>query len=151
MVYQMAFHITEHIDLEGESFPLQESYTYWTTLMEHYLKQADTVEIHCWNEETEVIEETRSQFRDSFIISREGGLTRFEGSVTAEVADHLLHNHLHKGGRLKWFTIFLSKAGEAIFHSEHWGTEFFTPHVTQQEIEFIKSVMPEETSYNQYE
>jgi hypothetical protein len=45
---------------------------------------------------------------------------------------------------------FLSKNATTIFHSEHWGMEFFAPNVNEKDIAFIKSVMPKETNFNQY-
>ncbi|MCM3358735.1 hypothetical protein [Psychrobacillus sp. MER TA 171] len=140
MIYQLYFSIS---DEDGKM-------DYWVPLMNYFLSQSDTLEIHCWNEEEVVIEETKSMLEDSFEIIMENNLTIFKGNKALDIVNHLLSNNVNVEGKIKWFSIFLSKNSTTIFHSEHWGTEFFAPNVNEKDIAFIKSVMPIETNFNQY-
>ena len=140
MIYQLYFSIS---DEDGKM-------DYWVPLMNYFLSQSDTLEIHCWNEEEVIIEETKSMLEDSFEIIMENNLTIFKGNKALDIVNHLLSNNVNVEGKIKWFSIFLSKNSTTIFHSEHWGTEFFAPNVNEKDIAFIKSVMPIETNFNQY-
>ena len=140
MIYQLYFSIS---DEDGKM-------DYWVPLMNYFLSQSGTLEFHCWNEEEVVIEETKSMLEDSFEIIMENNLTIFKGNKALDIVNHLLSNNVNVEGKIKWFSIFLSKNSTTIFHSEHWGTEFFAPNVNEKDIAFIKSVMPIETNFNQY-
>lgn len=139
MIYQLHFSVSEYENID-----------YWVPLMNYFLSQSDTIEIHCWNEEEVVVEETKSIVKGSFETIIENELIIFKGYKTIDVVNHLLFNNVDIKGKVKWFTIFLSKNDTTIFHSEHWGMEFFAPNVNEKDIEFIKSVMPIETNFNQY-
>lgn len=140
MIYQLYFSVS------GE----YEKIDYWVPLMNYFLSQSDTIEIHCWNEEAVVVEETKSMLKGSFETITENNLTIFKGNKSLNVVTHLLSNNVNIEGKIKWFSIFLSKNSTTIFHSEHWGMEFFAPNVNEKDIAFIKSVMPIETNFNQY-
>ena len=139
MIYQLHFTVSEY-----------EKNDYWVPLMNYFLVQSDTIEIHCWDEEEEVVEETKSMLKNSFETVTENKLTIFKGNKALDVVNHLLFNNVDTEGKLKWFSIFLSENTTTIFHSEHWGREFFAPNVNEKDIAFIKSVMPNETNFNQY-
>lgn len=139
MKYQLYFSLYEY-----------EKIDYWVPLMKYFLLESDTIEIHCWNEEKVIVEETQSMLKGPFEIITENNLTIFKGNKAPDVVDHLLFNNVDIEGKIKWFSIFLSKNASTIFHSEHWGMEFFAPNVNEKEIAFIKSVMPIETNFNQY-
>ncbi|TQR15626.1 hypothetical protein [Psychrobacillus soli] len=89
-------------------------------------------------------------FKDSFELVMENNLAIFKGNKELDLLNYLLFNYVDKEGKLKWFSIFLSKNTSPIFHSEHWGREFFAPNVNKKDIAFIKSVTPNETNFNQY-
>ena len=140
MIHQMYFSVS------GE----YEKIDYWVPLMNYFLSLSDTIEIHCWNEEEVVVEETKSMLKGSFEAIPENNLTIFKGNKALDVVKHLLSNNVNIEGKIKWFSIFLSKNSTTIFHSEHWGMEFFAPNVNEKDITFIKSVMPIGTNFNQY-
>ncbi|WP_407268553.1 hypothetical protein [Radiobacillus sp. PE A8.2] len=110
------------------------------------MKLANTIEIHCWNEETEVIEEIKSLFQHSLESTLEENMTIFKGSSNPRIDDYLLDRH----EKIKWFSLFLYKDSSSIFHAGHWGKEFYSPKASDDDIAFIKSVMPAETIYHQY-
>jgi hypothetical protein len=131
--------------------PVCDKYDYWVSLMTHYLSRSDLLEIHCWNEEREVLEELASLLENPYEKVIETNLTIFKMKTMPDVVNHLLTDNIGREGEIKWFSIFLSKNNKTIFHSEHWGTEFFAPDVNEEDIEFITSVMPEGTNFHQYQ
>lgn len=138
----------------GDSYfpiPANENYHYWVHLMKHFLAQSDTIEIHCWNAETDTIGEMISSLNEFFLVTKEGELTIFKGNKTSSVTDYLLNNIENKDGELKWFSVFLKRNTGTFLSSEHWGTEFFAPNINEKDIAFIKSVMPPETNFHQYQ
>ena len=139
MKYQLYFSVSEY-----------EKNDFWVPLVNYFLSKSDTIEIHCWNEEEVVIEETKSMLKGSFEIILENNLTIFKGNKALDVVNHLLTYNVDIEGKIKWFSVFLSKSDTTIFHSEHWGREFFAPNVNEKDIAFIKSVMPNETNFIQY-
>jgi hypothetical protein len=128
--------------------PSIENYNYWVSLFNYYLKKADIFEIHCWNEEIETIEELDSL---NLEIVNEENITIFKGKKTSVLTNTLLNNYLNKFGEFKWFTVNLDNGMDLVMHSSHWGTEFLIPYATEKDIQFIKSVVPPETSFYQHE
>ena len=139
MIYQLHFTVTEY-----------EKIDYWAPLMNYFLSKSDTIEIHCWNEEEVVVEETKTMLVGTFETLEEKEFTIFKGTVALDVKNHFLFNNVEIEGKVKWLSIFLSKNATTTFHSEHWGREFFAPNINEKDIAFIKSVMPEDTNFNQY-
>lgn len=131
--------------------PMPEDYEYWVPLMKYFIEKSDTIEIHCWNEEKEVIKETKALVQDDPELPEDMKLTIFRGILTYDISHHLLYDHIAETENIKWFSIFLSKGDTTMFHSEHWGTEFFAPNLSEEEIAYITSVMPKDTNFNQYE
>jgi hypothetical protein len=150
MHYSLQFELSTYTT-DDSTFPMPENdnYDFWVPLMKYYLDQSDTIEIHCWNEESEVIEETKSIF-NLLEMSYEYELTYFKGKITSEIIDHILYNNLSKDGELKWFSIFLNKENNSLFHSGHWASEYFAPNVSKKDLAFIQSVMPSNTRFNHY-
>lgn len=150
MKYQLHFTFsTYQIGRDGFT-QIQEDYSYWVPLMKHFIEKSDTVEIHCWNEEDEVIKETKSLVKEPPELPENMKLTIFRGKLTDDISHYLLYNHIAETENIKWFSIFLSKGDTTMFHSEHWGTEFFAPNLSEEEIAYITSVMPKDTNFHQY-
>ena len=131
--------------------PMPENQEYWVQLMRYFLEKSDTIDIHCWNEEKEVIKETKALFQDDPELPEDMELTIFRGILTDGISHHLLYNYIVETENIKWFSIFLSKGDTTMFHSEHWGTEFFAPNLSDEEISYITLVMPKDTNFNQYD
>jgi len=132
---------------ENDSFPMTDNYEYWIPLMGYFLKGSDNIEIHSWYDEKQVIEEI-SYFSNLKKIPTEHNLSYYKGNLIPEIVEHILRNNVTNNGRLKWFSIFLSKDGQSIFNSEHWGTEFFAHAINKNDISFIKSIMPKDTNFH---
>lgn len=98
------------------------------------------VEVHCWNDEKETIEEIKSL--PNFYECKEVNLTIFQGNITSILSDYLTNEIADIDGRFKWFTVNLYKDKSPVFHSGHWGTEFFIQNVLEKDDEFIRRVTP---------
>lgn len=129
-------------------YPMTENYNYWVPLIAYFLNKSDEIEIQCWNDEVPTIKELK--VGTHFDILVEENLTAFRGKITDGVENLLLHNHIDQDGRLKWFTIFFKKNNFILFSSQHWATEFFVSEVNEDDVFFIKSIMPKETIYHRY-
>lgn len=142
------FEISFYSEAEGSPYgiPIPEHYDYWVPLMTYFIGKSDEVEIQCWNEETKTIEETKA-ITNEFEISYKKHLTYFKAKLTPVIIENLLYHNLTQHGELKWFSVFLSKDNQSILNMGHWSNENTADNLTHQEIEFIKSVMPKDTSY----
>lgn len=127
--------------------PDNKDYNYWIALIKHFVTKSDTIEIHCWNEETEIIGEITSLFTGEFEMVIEEKLTFFKGTISPSLVDYLLNKSVNNNGELKWFTINLERFMLPVFHSGHWGTELFIPKITKEDTAFIKRVTPEESEF----
>ncbi|AND41455.1 hypothetical protein [Cytobacillus oceanisediminis] len=137
----LAFHIPTYS--EGNSAfpkPLNDDYDYWVPIINHYLEKTNMVEVHCWNDETDTIEEIKSL--PNFYGCKEVNLTILQGYVTSLLTDYLTNEIVDIDGRFKWFTINLYNDKSSVFHSGHWGTEFFIQKVSEKDDEFIRRVTP---------
>ncbi|WP_223642526.1 hypothetical protein [Planococcus sp. 4-30] len=148
---QLQFELTEFAaGRETERIPAIGNYEYWLLLMEYFLAKSDLFEIHCFDEEAAIIEELNSNLPGLFEVDKKQGMTIFSGLLTLENAEYLMTRHVSAEKKLKWFSVFLSRGEQHIFSSEHWGTEFFVPDVTEDDLLFIKHVAPDDTHFNQY-
>lgn len=145
------FEITSYSEAEGSPYgiPIPEHYDYWVPLMTYFIGKSDTVEIHCWNEETKTIEETKA-ISNEFVISYEHKLTYFKAKLTPNIIENLLYQNLTQHGELKWFSVFLSNKNHSVLNLGHWSTENTAENLSPQEIEFIKSIMPVDFSYSNW-
>ena len=150
MQYNVAFNIPTYTDDESTfPNPVIGNYYYWIVLFEHFLKSSDTIEIHCWNEEFETISEIKALYKNELKIVKGENITIFRWRKHPIVSDYLLNNYLNSLGEFKWFTVNLDKDMMSVFHSGHWGTEFYVPNALKSDVALIKSVIPRETSFHQ--
>ena len=150
MNYKYYFSVPSYSTNEAIDIPCVDNLNFWAQIMEYFLDQSESIEIHCWDEESAVIEELKNVCGDAMEIKQDGLLTVFNIKKSPSFKQFLLQNYIDEHGRVKWFSIFLSSQETTVFHSEHWGTEFFAPCVNEKEIEFIQSVMPIDTNFHQY-
>ncbi|MGG4488092.1 hypothetical protein [Metabacillus idriensis] len=130
--------------LESDSaFRMPENYYYWTPLAAYYLKQSRLIEIHCWNDEIQAIDELEEL--GVFKVEAEQNMTIFKGELSVETADFLLNHFLDGEGKFKWFSVFADH-----FSSEHWATEIIVEAADEKEIARISSVTPAETQIHQF-
>ncbi len=91
----------------------------WKEIIEGYLVDNVSFELHIWNEEKELIKKMKA-YGVIFESDWKFGVV-FAGKVTAEFKEMLLSSHSTKTDNkaTPFFSIFLSD----IFYSEHYGTE----------------------------
>lgn len=130
--------------------PVNKNYKYWFALMEYFLNTADAIEIHCWNEEIETINEMNSIKSERFEIIKEENLTIFKAPTSKSLNEYLLKESVNDESVLKWFTFNLEKLNVPLFHSGHWGTELFIPGITQEDIDMIQIIIPIDSDLQQY-
>lgn len=138
---------------DAQSFfpkPVNENYDYWTPLIDYFLAKSDTFELHCWNVEIDTIEEIKKLHLDAIDIVIEEKITIIKGKNSPILSNYLLENNLNYAGEFKWFTVNLDVGIVRVFHSGHWGTEFFVPNVMEEDIEYIKNVIPNEAIFHRY-
>lgn len=138
--------------IEESAFPWPEcgDYLYWPPLISHFLKTANHIEIHCWNEEIDVTEELVMLFAASLEKDMKEKYTVFSGFLNAEIKKYLTENCTNVKGEFKWFSIFLSSDKNTEFHAEHWATEFFVPDISEAENLYVRKILPENTSFYLY-
>ncbi|MFN7249824.1 MAG: hypothetical protein ACK4M9_03445 [Anaerobacillus sp.] len=151
LIYNLYFAVETFSELDSSTpLPINKNYDYWAPLIKHFLNKSDTIEIHCWNGEGEVIKELTSLHKNSFEIVVDECLTIFKSQLNSSIIEFLLCDFLNDSNQFKWFSLFLSYGTKPIFDSGHWGTEFFSPAATKNDIEFIKQVMPVDTNVHLY-
>lgn len=132
---------------EKSTFPLPENYHYWVPLIQNYLNKTELIEIHCWNEEKEILTEINSLFDTASNV--ETNLTIFKFSKNRKIEDYLTQ-HYEMGKKFKWFTVNFYKGSNVIFHSGHWATEFVILDPGKADMDFIRAVTPSDTNFLQY-
>ncbi|WP_421385265.1 hypothetical protein ACOJQI_11030 [Bacillus salacetis] len=130
--------------------PVNNSYEYWIAVIEHFLTESDTIEIQCWNEEAETINEITSLLKGKYKWVKEDQITIFKLSNSLSLKNYLLKDCLSSNGELKWFTLNLEKMGLPVLHSGHWGTELVIYNISKEDIDFVKSVIPNEAILFEY-
>ena len=152
MSYKLYINLATYTE-NHSSFPKPEAnhYDYWIPLIGFFIDKSDRIEIHCWNSEMEIIQEMKLFHGETLEMVVEENLTIFYGNITSTIRDYLLYSYISKNGRFKWFTVRFKDGLFPVLSSEHWGTEFFVPSVTEKEIEYIKSITPKGTIYHTYQ
>lgn len=145
-----SLHFTVPTYTEDDAFPIPENAGFWVPLFSLFLKESDVIEIHCWNDEDEVIQELRSMNNSLLHVEKGRDLTVFKISHTEEASDYVLNHFWSAKGRFKWFSVFLSRNDETLFHAEHWGTAFFVPKIQEYCVGEIGKLMPAGTNLNYY-
>lgn len=133
--------ITDH----GKFVPDDPSY--WVPLMQYFFTQSDFIEIHCWTEEEKVNEEILREFPE-LAFKHDMYMTIYEGRLTEEIIGFLTQKTFDEDGQIKWFSIFLFKNKKYHFSSEHFGTEFHANDLNEEQVNFIKSVMPKDMTFH---
>ncbi|MBU9674304.1 hypothetical protein KQ939_15060 [Planococcus sp. CP5-4] len=110
-------------------------------MIEYFFAYADSFEIHCWKEESakfeDIINELSRVERDE-----DGQLFIASGQLNEKAKEFILSRSLDTKGRLKWFSLFLEKQGEALFSSEHYGVELIGYKLNAEQIAFLEKVLP---------
>ncbi|MCM3530143.1 hypothetical protein [Cytobacillus oceanisediminis] len=146
----LVFHIPTYTKVNSTfPKPSNDNYDYWVPLINYYLPKSDTIEIHCWNEEIEIIREIKC-LNINMLEMQDEKITIFKEKKICTLSDYLFNKKLDQNDNFKWFTVNLICDGVTVFHSGHWGTEFFVPNAEERDILLIKNVIPPETNLHKY-
>ncbi|PAE19290.1 hypothetical protein [Robertmurraya siralis] len=141
------FKINE-LEYTDSGYRISVSYSFWKPLMNYILAMSDSIEIRCWNDEKEVINELKERFLTELVYKVERNETVFSGALTPKIAEYLTSNFLGKENQLKWFSLFFHRKGRFLFSSEHNGTEFVGYDFNTEQIETIKKRMPNNINFH---
>ena len=128
----------------------KQDYGYWLQLVAYYLKLADSIDLHVWNEEVEVIreleEKTTLHKRDLTPLM----MTGFTGAITPELIHFILNESFNSSGAIKWFSMFFKREGKLLFESGHNGSELIAQNPDAKEIAMMKSVLPVNATFQHF-
>ena len=113
---------------------------WWKELIKYFLRVGDSLEIRCWKEESDEIQQA----------SRYGNLTddNYEVSIKGIVSEQFISELLSENPTdksiynkmTKYFTINVEREGIK-FCSSHYGTEIYLIDVSDKDVSFFKNVM----------
>ncbi|ALC90456.1 hypothetical protein AM500_12165 [Bacillus sp. FJAT-18017] len=130
------------------TMPYTLKYDYWQPLVNYFIPKADTIEIHCWTEEEQILTELNNFFHGDGKI--EENLAIFKGNLNL-ILEELVANHFSgTDSTFKWFTLNLLQSEILVFHSGHWATEFFVPEANDKEWEQLVRIMPKGKDWLRY-
>lgn len=125
------------------------NYDFWEPLISYFIKKCTHFRIDCWNDEEVAINSAKV-----FGETLETDITNmkvFVGEITEEFIFELMYNPFDEEGKIKWFSIFLMDRDKFVFSSEHYGSEFAAEGLTEDEIEYIRSIIPEDFHFHVFE
>ncbi|WP_043932100.1 hypothetical protein [Bacillus sp. EB01] len=126
--------------------PYTLKYDYWQPLVNFFIPKADTIEIHCWNEEEQILTKLKNFFLDGKIEYQEN-LTIFKGNLDPGLEELVVNHFSGTDSTLKWFTLNLLHSETLVFHSGHWATEFFVSEANDKDMEPLVRIMPKGTDW----
>lgn len=97
--YNMHFEITTYRESDN-GMHYAEDYSFWPTLIEHFLSGMDAFEIHCWEDEQAVVDEILHEL-SGVACRKEGKVLIEKGELTDKAKNFLLTNSLNGAGQLK--------------------------------------------------
>lgn len=113
---------------------------WWKELIKYFLRVGDSLEIRCWKEESDEIQQA----------SRYGNLTddNYEVSIKGIVSEQFISELLSENPTdksiynkmTKYFTINVEREGIK-FCSAHYGTEIYLIDVSDKDVSFFKNVI----------
>ncbi|TCO67709.1 hypothetical protein [Marinisporobacter balticus] len=130
----------------GTMIPI--SYDFWKPLIDYFIKRCNKFRIDCWYEEVEGIQ--RAQLFGESVQSDINNMKIFEGQITEQFIKELIEHPFDKEGKIKWFSIFFMNDKDMILSSEHYGSEFSTGWITDEDIEFIRCTIPKEFCFHTF-
>ncbi|MEK4245251.1 hypothetical protein MKZ20_07880 [Psychrobacillus sp. FSL K6-2684] len=127
-----------------------QDYKYWFSFIKYFIKSADSIEFHLWNEEVETIKELSLKTDLKKICLDRLKMVSFVGDINQNLINYILEESLNNHGEVKWFSIFLKFKGNLFFESSHWGSEINIENPNENEINMIKSVLPKNATFHHF-
>jgi hypothetical protein len=125
------------------------NYDFWEPLLSHFIEKCTHFRIDCWLDEATAI--ARAKIFGKILDTGVDNLKVFTGEITEEFIFELIHNPFDDEGKIKWFSIFLIDADRYVFSVEHYGSEFTADCLTEEEVEYIRSIIPEDFNFHVYD
>lgn len=125
------------------------NYDFWEPLLSYFIKKCTNFRIDCWMDEKTAI--ARAEVFEKIFDTEINNKKVFKGKITEEFTFELIHNPFDEEGKIKWFSIFLMDADRYVFSAEHYGSEFTAEYLTEEEVEYIRSVMPKYFHFHVYD
>jgi len=113
--------------------------TYWTKLWDNYTLDFASVEIHCWKEETQYVEELATMAAH---IKQQGLITSFTITLDDTNRAYLRGQSFDPEGGLKWFTLFFYKKDIQMLEISQYGSEIVLYGVDPREAEEFQKLFP---------
>ena len=114
--------------------------SYWITLWDTYTSDFSSVEIQCWQEETEKIEELIKLSAQSI---DQGLVKSITITLNEENSTYLRNNSIDSNGGLKWFTVFFYKEAVQILEIAQYGSLIDFYGVNEEEAAEFQKIFPE--------
>lgn len=124
---------------EKPVFP--KSTSYWQELWDTYTTEFVSVEIHCWKEEENQIDELvpiASRNEDQNLV------LSFLITLNEDNRNFLRNHSIDSKGGLKWFSLFFYKEATQMLEVGRYGSEIALYGVTEEEGEIFKEIFPED-------
>lgn len=120
---------------EKSSFPSNTSY--WVNFWDNYTNDYPEVVIHCWEEETDVIEELSTK---AVSVLTEGLMKIITVNLNEENRLFFRNYSIDPKGGLKWFMMFFHIDGEERLEIGRYGSEIILYKVDQEEAEAFSAI-----------
>lgn len=139
------------VDLESGLFTFSDSgakipvaLDHWRPLVRHFAARCSRFRADCWLKDAALLDvfqpyaETRTPHPVSpaFVVGR----------LVPELIETILDDPFDSDGAVKWFTLMLMQDDRIILSSAHNGAEIRLSEVSSEEVEWIRSILPDDVS-----
>lgn len=121
------------------SFETKTSIDQWREIILYFSKMADTICIQYWK-----WEEIKNKLHISNATSEEiGEVIILKCNLTSDILHQILSINYGQNENI-CFSIGLSRDKEAFFYAEHYGKEYHILRIHEDDVTYIKSIIPNE-------
>ncbi len=143
--FYVSFENSESKETEsGISIP--RDYSFWNKLMDYFINRSTCFRMECFKDEEEAIRSASKH--GSSVESVASKMLAFEGRITEDFITEVLESPYDNEGKIKWFNLNLKLDEEYIICSSHYGSEFVTGWLREEDKEFIREILPKDFLLN---
>ena len=110
----------------------------WKQLIQYFIQKSDKIVIQSWNYENEIRKKIKPYNFDHKTI---GNITLSSINLTSDLINDILIL-INESTTIEYFSIFLSRKEKTFFYAEHYGKEYHILDINNEDLEFIKSIIP---------
>lgn len=136
-------HIHIHLNTaktEDSRVAVPRSMVYWHELWDQYTVDFVSVEIHCWKEEKEKIDELMPL---ASFYAEQGLIMSITLSLDESNRAYLRNHSIDPEGGLKWFSLYFYKENIQMLEIAQYGTEIVLYGVTKDEADDFAKIFPD--------